>query len=69
MSLKVLHFSDQSFFWLNIFSYFVNQYTHHKGKKRSYMIRYGYLDGLDDVDLSLSGLIGSSKVRMNFPCI
>ena len=26
-----------------------------------YMIRYGYLDGLDDVDLSLSGLIGSSK--------
>jgi len=23
--------------------------------------RYGYLDGLDDVDLSLSGLIGSSK--------
>ena len=27
----------------------------------SYHIRYGYLDGLDDVDLSLSGLIGSSK--------
>ena len=25
------------------------------------IIRYGYLDGLDDVDLSLSGLIGSSK--------
>ena len=23
--------------------------------------RYGYLDGLDEVDLSLSGLIGSSK--------
>ena len=33
----------------------------------SYHIRYGYLDGLDDVDLSLSGLIGSSKqVKQTF---
>ena len=30
-------------------------------KKTPGMIRYGYLDGLDDVDLSLSGLIGSPK--------